>query len=173
MADVKLIYFYCDIQANSVLDQRNQSRGGVTTSTELSWEAQLVEAMLQTEAVAAATTSRVVPTHLLVGSQSGGQLKPGSKFAKGAASREKKLREDHPGEGLDDWKVGHPRYDKALYELAAQRMREFQNTCIRHFQELTVVTVLFKTVHARRKDTRKLIDVKQVRLCIIIKLIVQ
>jgi hypothetical protein len=132
------------------------------TSSELPWEAQYVEAMLQTEVIASTNRDNALPVELIFVGAAGQTLKASSKFAQRAVKLRAALEAEHSVAAVD-FAPTTQRYRLALAQLLAHRMQEAQRDSIKLYYNLALVKMVFSSIITRRLDTRNLQKVQQVR----------
>ena len=136
---------------------------GAVAAEDLPWEAQYFEARRQVELIKARASSDV-PAELLFVSANPQKLKEDGTVSKAAQKVVESVEREHPELRDGEWKAGHPVYDKGRLSLAARRMQGLQRIATDMFQYMKLVDIVFSTVQARRADTKRLSDVKQVCL---------
>lgn len=151
-----------DVQIQHVLQQRRPDDSHLPAEA-LPWQAEYVEVLLQMDVLeSTAAGVSAVAVELLVGGQAGDKLQSTSAFAQRVKTRKAALEREHNIQQVD-WRRDGQTFALAAAELMSYRMREQQSQVIKHHMELELVQMLFKQVHSRRKETRKLETVQQVR----------
>lgn len=119
-----------------------------------------MEARLQQSVIDSATHSALPADLLIKGSR---QLVPNSHFSKSVRKRIQVLEREH---GITAaWAPESAEFHAGLLALVTHKVRHGQLAVERHVRDINVVELLHQSVYTRRKETRNLKTVRNVRRC--------